>query len=130
MKLYRASDSDSVYGPTCFAAEQEDAEAYLDNLEFGGDTLYECDVQPGTDHVLDLEDERDDLQEIYDITGCDHGWMYVGFALSHSDVLDRLVELGYQWVCYRDDFPTECVTWLWLGNGDNKPELKEIDADS
>jgi hypothetical protein len=127
--LYRASNHTDTPVFTCFAKEQEDAEAYLDNPGFGGDTLYRVSIKlgkvldlTGTDGLLPqcrelLEEAGFDRDEVEDICN-GAGFECVGDLPAHVSrrVLEAVKALGetYGAVKFTDSFPANCTTYMLL----------------
>ena len=137
--LYRASDNDTDYASgACFAADEDDAEKYLDNPGFGGEHLFSIEIDVPRERVLSLVDGKRD--------GIPHGrnardaWSTVAEALGldaeDPNVLLDLIEdsetyihgvfdspknrakihaNGYDWAVYQDSWPDGMVTWVYLG---------------
>lgn len=123
MKLYRAADDDHISDSASFAEDRETAEAYLDNGGFGGDTLYVTDVEPGD--VLDLTGP-DAMADLLAAIGSDHDYGAIGVDELVPRLADRLCDAGYQWVRVCESYPSDTVTWVYVGGvfGD-EPELDE-----
>lgn len=126
MRLYRAGDCSFCYQPTSFAVDIDDAREYLDNPGFGGDTLYYIDIDIDDDKVLDLSEERDQVEALSVLTDIHMGAVTADYMLSHGHVVDKLIEMGYTWVCLMDTYPENCETWTWLGNGEDL-DLEEVE---
>ena len=127
--LYRAADDDYLSDCASFAADQSDAEAYLENPGFGGVTLWQTTVDVAVDQVLDIRSDRDDDQvaAILDAIGSDREpcGATVDAILAEPRTVEALVAEGYRWVRLTDSYPEDCETWTWLGAGD-EPELMEV----
>jgi hypothetical protein len=137
--LWRASDNTRDYASgSCFAADEEDAERYLDNPGFGGAHLFSIDIVVPRDRVLSLVDGRRNGIP-YGLNARD-AWRTVAEALGldsdDSDVILDLIERsetyihgvfdsprnrakihanGYDWAVYQDSWPDGMVTWVYLG---------------
>jgi hypothetical protein len=134
--LYKATDrTDSFGSGAAFAADEEDAEAYLDNPGYGGAELIEVEIETIPDEVLSLVNGRRN--------GAPHGrkardaWERLGDALNLDDealteleednqklieqaidqkkIRSQLADAGYLWVVYEDTFPDSAVTWIYVG---------------
>lgn len=128
-RLYRAGDDDILTGPTSFAREKDSAIEYLDNPGFGGSTLYVVEapeIDPKT--VFDLVEESDQDDALREVTGIDMGSITADQVIAHQHVVNKLVDLGYQWVRLIDTYPEGSETWTWLGEGED-PELEELGED-
>lgn len=115
--LYRAADDDCVSVCYSFAREREHAEAYRDNPGFGGETLYRVRLDLG--RVLDLTDEGDEWEALSEIVGEEvqpSRWQYhfASTLTTCTDMAARVAAAGYDWVCFRDDHPEGCVTYVPL----------------
>jgi len=134
--LYRATDGgDGLWSGTCWAADREDAEAYLDNPGYGGAELHEREVQVDPELVLDLRTETgvdmsrlaealvdlgwtdaadpgrvDTAEEIAERWG-DRGWLYPWEE--DMGIAEALAE-RYEWMRYTDTFPEGAETWTAL----------------
>ena len=127
--LFRAGNDDVMTGPTSFAADIDDARAYLDNPGFGGGTLYETTVCICRRALLDVTDSSDQEAAIREAAGLsddDYGAVTADFLLSQQPVVDALVDAGYEWVRLLDTYPEGAVVYTWLYAGD-EPELTEIE---
>lgn len=137
--LYRATDRVDSYGSgACFAADEEDAESYLDNPGFGGAELLEVEVRVDLDRVLSLVDGRrdgipygrqdryawQDLAEALDLDKHDQevirdlkeeGESYLHGIVDSRKRRAQLHAAGYDWVVYQDSYPDDAVTWTYLG---------------
>jgi len=137
--LYRATDRVDSYGSgACFAADEEDAESYLDNPGFGGATLLSVEFRVDLSRVLSLVDGRRDGLPYG--RQARHAWYDLAEALGldaeDQDVIDELKEegdsylhgivdkqrrraqlhaAGYDWVVLEDSYPNGAVTWTYLG---------------
>jgi hypothetical protein len=127
--LYRAADDDYLSDCASFAADQSDAEAYLDNPGFGGSTLWETTVDVADDQVLDIRSDRDDAQVQAVLDAIDSAREPCGASvdsiLAEPRVVEALVARGYRWVRLTDSYPEGAETWTWLGAGD-EPVLSEV----
>jgi hypothetical protein len=129
--LYRAADDDYLSDCASFAADREDAEAYLDNPGFGGSTLLKTTVEVDDDAVLDIRSSRDDaqVQSLLDAIDSyrDPCGASVDSLLGEPSVVEALVARGYHWVRLTDSYPEGAETWTWLGAGD-EPELTKAEG--
>lgn len=130
--LYRAADGSAAASGACFAADESDAAAYLDNPGYGGASLHSLTVEVDSDAVLSLVDSRragvphgrmasDAWTRLADAIGADidalrDGNESVERAIDGRRVRAALAAAGYEWVVYEDTFPAACVTWVYLGS--------------
>ena len=121
--LYRAADDDYLPDGASFARSKEDAEAYLDNGNFGGSTLYSAEVKPK--NVLDLYDLSSSkaLQTLCNAVGVEHPGA-IGAEEFAPMIAGRIRAAGFDWVRVRDSFPEDCETWQFYGG--DEPELVEV----
>lgn len=126
--LYRAADDDYVMPQTSFAEDREVAEAYLDNLGFGGEKMWTAEIEVDPATVIDFRDDRPAIVKALGLED-DPGAMSDAEILTRGDYasrVDRLTERGYAWAIVYDDYPKrESVNWIWLGSDDvEEPEMK------
>mgnify|MGYP006369352755 CR=1 FL=1 len=130
--LHRAADKSSAAAGSCFAADESDAAAYLDNPGYGGASLHSLTVEVESDAVLSLVDGRracvphgrmasNAWTRLADAIGADvdalrDGNESVERAIDGRRVRAALAAAGYEWVVYEDTFPVACVTWVYLGS--------------
>ena len=113
MRVYRAANDDFLMQGFSFAEIREDAEAYLDNPNFGGSAIYVCDI-PSDHSILDITD--DPWNRLSELAGreidpsCGAGMVSQAIQFV-PHILDTIAEAGYDWVRYVDDFPPGCVTY-------------------
>ena len=123
--LWRAADDDLIVGSASFAAEREDAEAYLRNPGFGGRSLYRAIVEIDDAQVLDLYDLRDPIARICEVTGLSHPG-----AIGADEWVPRisydLRAAGYEWVRVRESYPENSETWTFVGEDD--PDMEQVEA--
>jgi hypothetical protein len=125
--LYRAAKDDYVSQGISFAESRETAELYLDNPGFGGATVYTCDIDPADDAVLDLSglstSEAAELIGLSDpgAIGVDE-WIP---RIVHR--LEERVSAGLQWVRVAESYPRGTVTWIWVGESCDEPELESAE---
>lgn len=117
MRLYRAADDADVRPGYSFAARREHAEAYLDNPGFGGRRLWRTSIKPK--RVLDLCVSVDEWHDLSDVLGRDiapsrYQYHFARVITADAAVIDSLAALGYDWACFRDDYPEGCTTWVPL----------------
>lgn len=124
--LWRATDSGYCGTWSCWAEDREDAEAYQDNPGFGGETLYQVDVEVDWPTVLDLAGlkDLDALRLVAEIADLDEEWVEDAFrstAYAYEAIEGRnklrkaFVEAGYLWIRYMDSYPYDCRTWVYIG---------------
>jgi hypothetical protein len=126
--LYRAADDDYLSDCASFAADQSDAEAYLDNPCFGGGRLWQITVEVDDEAVLDLraDEYEQQAERLADVCGIAVQELFIGQALSYPEVREALITAGYCWVRFdEDEDSSEGETWTWLGAGD-EPVLSEV----
>lgn len=113
MTVYRAANDDYVSAGFSFAANREDAEAYLDNPGFGGSTLYVAEIDG---LILDLTRERDNWEDLSAIVGeidpFEYGHHFARALTASDSIIAALAEAGYDAVMFTDDFPIDCVTFV------------------
>lgn len=126
--LYRAADDDYVAQGYSFATCVDVAEAYQDNPGFGGGTIYSCTVDVADGQVLDLTDVS--TSELADMFGrVDPGAIGVDEWVPRDPKLqDAIAAAGYSWVTVRESYPADSVTWIWVGDSSDEPELAEADC--
>jgi hypothetical protein len=117
--LYRA-DSEECHQEegSCWAESKADAQAYLDNPGFGGNTLHAVEFTVDFDRVLDLTGAAAvkqlanvmdrDQQDLMDLGG------QVWHCWENSSRIREWLANRYDWVKYTDDFPVNCTTWCKL----------------
>ena len=128
MRLWRAMDRHGYTGQwSCWSERREDAEAYLDNPGYGGDTLHVTLVDLTDARILDLTEGNEFLRlawALYDNEEAQQEalqrWSRQGFSYAYqvwennSDEAQLLAQ-RYDWVVYEDDYPAWAVTWCYLG---------------
>lgn len=125
--LYRAARDMDVDPPSCWAEHDSDAIVYLNNPGYGGPVLHEVVLHYDTNEVLDLtkkwdEQTFDELAESYfkwwkTDHYTNHG--YRGpYALweDNPGFAQLLMDNGYKYIVYEDDFPHGCMTWSMMEN--------------
>jgi hypothetical protein len=125
-ELWRATDRDDpVLGQdTAWAEDRGCAEAYLDNPGFGGNSLWQAEVEVDPGSVLDLTD--DPWRGLARAVWRDGEWRGTRGGRHPGNLRDLADDLGssygfvhdaweYRWIRFRDDFPRGCITWVWLG---------------
>jgi hypothetical protein len=126
--LYRAADDDYLSDCASFAANRDDAEAYLNNPGFGGSKLWQTTFEVDDEAVIDIRSDRDDVQvqALLDAIESDREpcGASVDSLLAEPSIVEALVARGYRWVRLTDSYPEGSETWTWLGAGD-EPELVE-----
>ena len=112
--LYRAAGNDDVRVGYSFAARRVDAEAYLDNPGFGGETLYRCRLDLAD--VIDLTAGWDALSEAIGEEVEPSRWQhhFASTVTSSDKMCEKLAAAGYQWARIIDDYPEGCVTYVPL----------------
>lgn len=134
--LYKATDrTDSFGSGAAFAADEEDAEAYLDNPGYGGSDLIEVEIEINSDEVLSLVDgrrggapygrkARDAWERLGDALNLDEEELVelkednqklIEQAIDRKMIRSQLADAGYLWVVYEDTFPNGAVTWIYVG---------------
>lgn len=114
-RIYRAANDDYISQGYTFSEDIDAAREYLDNPNFGGDTLYESTI-PSSHKILDLSDTEsawETLSEIYgkEITP-DMGQYEISQAVQIiPNLLDSINDAGYDWVKYVDDFPKGSISY-------------------
>lgn len=142
--LWRATDRvDSYASGSAFAADEEDAEAYLDNPGFGGATLLAVEVEFDPSRVLTLvggsrdgipygQEARNAWRTLAEALGrankndeyenkeavrtlIEHAEGYIHHVIDSRKNRDALNKNGYDWIVYQDSYPDGAVTWVYLG---------------
>lgn len=128
MRLWRAMDRNGYTGQwSCWSECREDAEAYLDNPGYGGDTLHVAEVDLTDARILDLtegneflrlasalyDDEDERFEAIQRWSGQGLGYAYEVWENNREAA--RLLAERYDWVVYVDDYPDGAITWCYLG---------------
>lgn len=122
--LYRAAKDDYVSQGISFAELRETAELYCANPGFGGANIYTCDIDPADGSVLDLSElstsEAAELLGLSDpgAIGVDE---WIPRIVHH---LEERVAAGLQWVRVAESYPRGTVTWIWVGESCDEPELE------
>lgn len=128
MRLWRAMDKGGYTGQwSCWSERREDAEAYLNNPGYGGDTLHAVEVDLTDARVLDLTGSNelrllaralyDDEEERYEALQrwSGQGLSYAYEVWEENSEAARLLEDRYDWAVYLDDYPDGAATWVYLG---------------
>ncbi len=120
MRIWRAAKDDIIVDTASFSEERSAAEAYLDNPGYGGPTLYYADVEP--EAVLDLTEATDAIVMIMEIAGLSHPGA-IGVDEWIPRIAAELHEAGYDWVRHTESYPAGTITWTWIGDSADEPEL-------
>lgn len=125
-KLYRAAQDDYIAQGYSFAETRGAAKAYLDNPGFGGAHLYQAEVELEDGDVYDATElSTSELAEALGVT--DPGAIGVDEWIPRSPkVMDLLAESGAKWVRVRESYPADTVTWIWIGDSSDEPELEAL----
>jgi hypothetical protein len=127
--LWRASDDDICVGTASFSADRDAAEAYLDgeNPNFGGDTLWSCELDLDSVNVLDLVDcDGDPIDEILKIIPeRSHPGAITADVWIPQEVFGDLAAAGFEWVRVEESYPEGTETWIWIGGDD--PDMEEVE---
>lgn len=123
--LWRAANDDHISDSASFAETREAAEAYLANPGYGGDTLYYAEVEIQDYLDLDCDDAMERLLQALDT---DHDYGAIGVDELVPRVAGRLADAGVQWVRVRESYPSDTITWIYVGGvlGD-EPELTPVE---
>lgn len=135
MKAYRASNHTATPALTCFALCREDAEAYLDNPGFGGNTLYSA-VLPFRRRdarvldVSDLDSKTAQLRAVMEAGGMTEEQIDEEIFANASECVGdlhaccsqrRLVHAAFEQltqrfdaVIFTDSYPDNCTTVMIL----------------
>ena len=127
MKLYRAASDSFASEGYSFAADIEDAKAYFDNPGFGGENLYECEIEIDEVKVLDLYSlgRGADLVKLIELVGYDPCSTTADVWLTSTPKCsDAVIAAGFEWARVLDTYPEGCETWVYLAG--EEPELKKI----
>ena len=133
VKLYRAATHPEVNtaGTTSFSPDRAVAEAYLDgrNPGFGGANLYRVEPDVDPRKVLDVREGMPRwLEEIAEGHGggASNSWVLTASDKARQSMLDR----GYQWVRFMDDYPTGAETWALVdedhGEEAVEPKMRKL----
>jgi len=133
VRLYRAAARPEVNsaGTTSFSPDRTVAEAYLDgaNPGFGGANLYKVEPDVDPKKVLDVREGLPRwLEEIAEGHGggASNSWVLTASDKARQAMLDR----GYQWVRFTDDYPTGAETWALLddehGEDEVEPKMRKL----
>lgn len=110
LTLYRAANStDLDRGTASFSESRATAEAYLDNPNFGGSTLYTLTVEIADGELLDLTDRTPRwLRERIEAMGAvELAW---AITAPSTRIYRELLERGIRWVRFADDYPADAIT--------------------
>lgn len=113
--MYRAAKDALVGVGYSFAGRRSDAEAYLDNPGFGGETLYRCRIEMGD--MIDLtESPWDTLSEAIgeEINPAHHQYHFPSTVTACDTICAKLAAAGYHWARIIDDYPEGCITYVPL----------------
>lgn len=130
--LYRATDRPDIGEGAAFAADESDAEAYLDNPGYGGGQLRSHTTTVDPDTVLSFVKGRrdgvphglmkprpfDDLAEVLEKDVDDLKMDYensIERAIDSPKIRAQLRKQGYEWAVYEDTFPEQTTAWVYLG---------------
>lgn len=122
--LYRASDDGLIVGSASFAETLETARVYRDNPGFGGGLLWRAEVVP--EGVLDLTTDEDPTTALAGMLGVRHPGA-IGADEWVPRVSDQIAAAGYRWVRVVESYPEDTVTWIWVGDSCDEPDLEEIE---
>jgi len=130
MKLWRAAnDPHTNHDTTAFAARRRDAKAYLGgrNPGFGGDRLFEIEIEIDPSTVLDVADPDDELPA-WLVRSLPASWSCLGSAIGGfvgGPARRALAKRGFKWVRLIDSYPADCETWLLLGDDDERERVED-----
>ena len=124
LTLYRAADDDTWSDCASFSESLSAAREYLDNPGFGGSCLWTTtvDINLDSDSVLDITGMGADeaIEAIMARIDASHPG-----AIRADEWVPRvsyeLRDSGVEWVRVRESFPTDTITWIFVGDDD--PEL-------
>ena len=123
--LYRAADDDILTDCGSFAESLDSARAYLANPGYGGRRLWSADVTVDASVVLDLTEESDPAGVVAARIGALHPGA-IGADEYVPRVSYELRAAGVEWVRVCESYPTDTITWIWVGGDD--PEMTAIEA--
>ena len=126
--LWRAADDDNIVGSASFAAQQESAQAYLDNPGVGGDKFWKAEVEIDESSLLDLHDidEEEAFTKVLDLIDLETHPGAIGLDEWIPRIADKLQDAGIEWVRVRESFPENTETYIFVGFDD--PEMEEIET--
>jgi len=124
LTLYRATDDDIIVGCASFALSREAAEAYLRNPGYGGRSLWRAEVEIDPETLLDLVAVDDPIATIMQTTGLPHPGA-IGADEWVPRIADRLADVGIEWVRVAESYPTNTVTYIFVGSDD--PEMEPVE---
>ena len=109
--LYRAANDTYVRQGTSFGARSV-AEAYLDNPNFGGQTLYVCRSIP-RGNVIDLtgDDAYATISEIVGREIDESEGPICDLIPQRPSIADALADAGYDWARVPETYPEGAATW-------------------
>lgn len=127
--LYRAAADDYISDTASFATDLENAKAYQDNPNFGGENLFKTKVSVEKSKVLDLASINHDKarRKMIKIIGHDPGAIGIDEQVPRSG--QDFQDAGYDWVIVPESYPEDTETWVWVGPSDREPRLIAIDDD-
>ena len=128
-KLYRAANDAIVMQGTSFASLKSSAREYLDNLGFGGSTLYVAEIEVDSETVLDARGM--DVDAVAEMLGmASPGAIGVDEWIGRSVAAQEAARAaGYLWVIVDESYPVDTTTWIWVGEStDDEPEMEECES--
>lgn len=122
LTIYRAANDTSMErGTASFAECIEVARAYQDNPNFGGANLYTVTVDIADGELLDLTDRtpRWLRERIEAMGGVELAW---AITAPSTRIYRDLMERGYRWVRFADDYPEGAITTARIVDGDSSDD--------
>ena len=124
-ELFRAADKPDIKEGACFTEQLEHAEAYTEDVGFGGGNLWRTEVEPENPLYL----KGDGRAELSEILGLDHVDYAYGYEIiDEPKYREQLRDKGYDWVQYEEPTPgsPSDVTRTWVYLGGDEPQLKPL----